>query len=448
MTRIHILMLVASLLFCACSAGSGTDPCERITCSGHGTCSVENDQAICICDEGYAGDLCDDTDPCERITCSGHGTCDSSSGAAVCICVTGYTGDACDACDTDYQDNDGDGTCLPDCSAQDCSGQGACYDSSGASVCICDYGYDGDQCADCASGYSDEGGVCVLDHQCLENTCSGHGTCDDTTGVPICTCDEGYTATHCEACDTGYQDNDRDGTCLPGEPEDPDIEIVRPPAFGDGSYILDFGAVVTGVEVARSVDLRNVGTQELQILDLVFETGMVGDFYLDQATMDSLPIPVAPGGETAFDVYFVKSECLDEFGVLAIISNDPDEARVPIQIMPDSKCPACIDVIPSALNFGDVLTGDQARLDLNIYNAGSDTGLTIEGIQFASLSSEQFELVDLPEFPYSLCGNPALVIGVVFHPTEVGEHADRVMILSDDMFNPQLEVDAIGRGVS
>ncbi|MCD6498602.1 MAG: glycoside hydrolase family 16 protein [Deltaproteobacteria bacterium] len=30
-----------------------TDPCQEVDCSGHGTCSVSNDEAVCACEEGY-----------------------------------------------------------------------------------------------------------------------------------------------------------------------------------------------------------------------------------------------------------------------------------------------------------------------------------------------------------------------------------------------------------
>src|SRR5690606_29821246 len=44
-----------------------------------------------------------------------HGACDDSSGTALCACEAGYAGALCDACAPGYQDNDGDGTCEPGC---------------------------------------------------------------------------------------------------------------------------------------------------------------------------------------------------------------------------------------------------------------------------------------------------------------------------------------------
>ncbi len=68
------------------------DPCEGVTCSGHGTCQVTGGQAECICDPGYHPENleCVPDDPCEGVTCSGHGTCQVTGGQAECICDPGY----------------------------------------------------------------------------------------------------------------------------------------------------------------------------------------------------------------------------------------------------------------------------------------------------------------------------------------------------------------------
>lgn len=55
MARNLVLILAASLVFVACDEVDDTDPCEGITCSGHGTCSLTNNELVCTCDEGYSG---------------------------------------------------------------------------------------------------------------------------------------------------------------------------------------------------------------------------------------------------------------------------------------------------------------------------------------------------------------------------------------------------------
>lgn len=66
-----------------------------------------------------------------------HGACDDSSGTALCACEAGYAGPLCDACAPGYQDNDGDGTCEPGCDMPGVCAVGyGCDDSTGVVQCV------------------------------------------------------------------------------------------------------------------------------------------------------------------------------------------------------------------------------------------------------------------------------------------------------------------------
>ncbi|MGC4119478.1 MAG: clostripain-related cysteine peptidase [Myxococcales bacterium] len=207
--------------------------CEGQTCSNHGACSLATGSAACACDTGYQGTVCDQCAPgyhlagtacvaddtCLPTSCSGHGTCEVVSGKPTCTCATGWTGAHCGACAAGLQDHDGDGTCRPDCASANlsCGAHGRCSDQAGTAACACDTGWAGAACDTCASGYSSDGsGGCAVDRTCKPATCAGHGTCNDSSGAPVCTCEVGYSGAHCEACAAGYQDRDGDGVCRPG----------------------------------------------------------------------------------------------------------------------------------------------------------------------------------------------------------------------------------------
>jgi hypothetical protein len=129
---------------------------------------------------------------CSTLTCGSNAHCEDYTGTAECVC------------DSFYQDEDGNGTCLETCILFDCNDMawGASNDCSiinGAPVCDCDYfaGYTGTHCTECRSGYH-VGGFGYED-ECFEDNCEEatdnfHGwldcwsweECRDTFGYAEC----------------------------------------------------------------------------------------------------------------------------------------------------------------------------------------------------------------------------------------------------------------------
>jgi hypothetical protein len=188
----------------------------------HGACVLGPCVGV-VCPEGQACEngACVQIDTCitTPLTCSGHGSCSDQSGKAACVCQTGYAGANCEICANGYQDNDVDFTCLPTCATAglDCGGYGSCSDSTGTAICVCQSGYTGMNCEDCTDGYQDNDGDGTCLPTCLAAgmTCSGHGTCDDGGGTAACSCQIEYTGADCDLCADGFQDDDTNGTCEP-----------------------------------------------------------------------------------------------------------------------------------------------------------------------------------------------------------------------------------------
>jgi hypothetical protein len=129
---------------------------------------------------------------CSTLTCGSNAHCEDYTGTAECVC------------DSFYQDEDGNGTCLETCILFDCNDMawGASNDCSiinGAPVCDCDYfaGYTGTHCTECRSGYH-VGGFGYED-ECFEDNCEeatdtfhgwldcwGGQECRDTFGYAEC----------------------------------------------------------------------------------------------------------------------------------------------------------------------------------------------------------------------------------------------------------------------
>lgn len=275
------------------------NPCAGQTCSGHGTCSVDNDAASCACATGYTGPLCAACDtaggyvasnavpgtcilnPCAGNTCSGHGTCGlDPADAPVCACATGYTGANCSACDTanDYIASTlAPGTCIlnPCPTTGACSGHGTCTVVDDAASCVCTTGYTGTLCAACdtANHYLASTvvmGTCILD-PCLGEDCSGHGTCAVVADLDDCSCDTGYAGDYCDACDTagGYVEFPvGSGTCV-------DNTLVQP---GD--------LVITEIMIQSTTSPASLG-QWFEITNVTAGNKKLADLTLwaDEATI-------------------------------------------------------------------------------------------------------------------------------------------------------------------
>jgi hypothetical protein len=191
---------------CDCDSGyhlEGTtcvaDPvCQATSCpEPHRTvCEPAGAAFVCRCDPGYhdEGGACVLTTPCRPNPCTAaHRTvCQVAGGTFACACDPGH--------------HDESGTCVADVvcdAATTCSGHGTC---TGVGLeCACSTGYAGDHCDACASGHHPDGQACVLDTPCAPNPCTA---AHRTRCVPS-------GSTHECRCDTGYQDNDGDGTCAP-----------------------------------------------------------------------------------------------------------------------------------------------------------------------------------------------------------------------------------------
>ncbi len=153
--------------------------------------------------ETIDGRTADSVDLCEADSCGPFGSCVTLEGAPTCLCEPGYAGHRCTECSALYE-KAADGTCVfgAECRAEKCGARGECTaDDEGVIGCACDEGFAGDRCAECAEGYRDDGQGCVPVEVCTADRCSGHGVCDERTGVTTCSCDRGWGGEDCsETC--------------------------------------------------------------------------------------------------------------------------------------------------------------------------------------------------------------------------------------------------------
>ena len=98
------------------------DPCENITCDNsweecrNGSCELKDGMCSIPADCPTDKPACENNtcvNLCDNLNCGANGQCTSDSTEAICVCNDGYSGDLCNSCSEGYQDNDNNGTCEP-----------------------------------------------------------------------------------------------------------------------------------------------------------------------------------------------------------------------------------------------------------------------------------------------------------------------------------------------
>jgi hypothetical protein len=119
----------------AAGTASTNDPCLDSPCLNGGRCiATLQGSLVCLCEEGYRGDLCEVAfNNCEPDPCLNGGKCFDGASVAFCDCPDGYEGATCERSHDD---------CLDD----PCSNGGICVDGDQSRTCTCPPGFSGEDC--------------------------------------------------------------------------------------------------------------------------------------------------------------------------------------------------------------------------------------------------------------------------------------------------------------
>ena len=285
-------------------AGWGADLCEEETCSGHGECQNDGKNEWCECDEGYIADGMECILGCNGVTCSGHGSCSVVSGAEVCSCEAGFyaTGLNCILNEASTVDT------LAILNETDCYNTGNChyrlifateaYDFTPAlsslydiiinvldsenvwhnyrktvaqcvAESVCDnvdaqyidfwfrHNVNGNQYVTVELLGNGDDAYDDMYHDVLINYCYGvncgtGGSCDGTSGYPVCSCEEGYVL--------------RNGICEEGWFEDENLAAAVVELLQYKGYYVE---TETDIEPEMLVDITHLPLKGKNISSLV-----------------------------------------------------------------------------------------------------------------------------------------------------------------------------------
>ncbi|XP_075431120.1 stabilin-1 isoform X3 [Ascaphus truei] len=214
------------------TSGIGNRGCSYTVDMGGVTLSLLGCNHICQnvivqpgCCEGSWGLSCTECPGGSEMPCSGHGTClDGIKGNGTCICDDGFTGYSCQDCADEYLFG-------PNCvSACECE-HGICNNgNTGDGSCICEAGYTGSKC--------DQESL-----SCKALNCGENSRClDSLDGNVKCECMPGYSKkdNNCQAQDPcKVSPCSRFATCAVLGPRQYKC-TCKPDYYGDGKTCLPF----------------------------------------------------------------------------------------------------------------------------------------------------------------------------------------------------------------
>jgi len=177
--------------------------------------------------------------------------------------------------------------------------------------------------------------------------------------------------------DTGSEDYTEDPDIEEPDTEEPVIEEPedKEPDIEVSVTYIDFGKINAISETGtRNVVVTNVGDANLDISSITI-TG--SPIYTMTPITDSL---LVPGGTGEFTVVYDPETYETNSEVITILSNDPDESIVNINIVGDGSAPV-IDINPDYFDLGTTFVGCDNETTVDISNIG-DVDLIITDINY------------------------------------------------------------------
>ncbi|MEJ6480626.1 choice-of-anchor D domain-containing protein [Nostoc punctiforme UO1] len=211
----------------------------------------------------------------------------------------------------------------------------------------------------------------------------------------------------------------------------PEIQILNGTVdIADGSTTaINFGDVITGNTLSKTFTIKNTGTAALNLSNLRLPDGF--------SLVGTLPTSVAANASTAITVALNTTIPGSYGGTLILGNNDTDESSFDFVISGIVKpAPApeiqilngTVDIADgstTAINFGDVITGNTLSKTFTIKNTGT-AALSLSNLKLP----DGFSLVGT--LPTSVAANASTAITVALNTTTPGSYGGTLILGNND----------------
>ncbi|MEY3212036.1 MAG: hypothetical protein RIT28_2517 [Pseudomonadota bacterium] len=205
---------------------------------------------------------------------------------------------------------------------------------------------------------------------------------------------------------------------------------------------LDFGQVTLHDTATRTLSYFNGGAGPLTIFDVQLDDDSTRPHW---SVVGGGPATLESGLGVELTILLTPLSLADPSTKLVILSDDPDAPRAEVSLRAEVVGVPRLQVSSELLDFGTVLLGASAELDILLANTGSDT-LQIQTVGFQSGGQGAFSLLVNPAGSTLAPGAQNGLITVKFAPTGAGSVNERLIVSTNDPETPELGIVLMGAG--
>lgn len=210
----------------------------------------------------------------------------------------------------------------------------------------------------------------------------------------------------------------------------------------DGVLVVDVGEARPGTELRRPLVVKNLGDAKLIVTGMAPTPSTSPEFSL---APEFAPFAVEANANKPLEVVYLPQDGGDDEGAIEILSDDPDEPRVLVQLRAVGLAPRlCVD--PLAVDFGEQSVGGTARRTVKLLSCGRETA-TVTSVSIFAGDRNVFALASPPSAALVLAPGQSHDLEVTYAPTAFGDDTGRVIINTDVPGQSRGFVDLRGRGV-
>lgn len=215
-------------------------------------------------------------------------------------------------------------------------------------------------------------------------------------------------------------------------------------AIPDMDWTLDppelaFGEVVLGVPSSAALSLTNSGESDFSIFGFLSDNDLV-------SVVAQTGTAVAPGASTPITADWTPRTDDNLRGTLTLmLSGSEGLIQVPVDIRGTAAGPVA-NLSVDTEDLGSVILGCSRSATLRLANDGN-APLLVESL--ALDGSVGFSLdTGADPFPWTLAADEVRTFTVSFNPYDQGDILASVLLVSDDPFNPELDIQLLGTGAA